>query len=119
MKKFILTIFLMIVTQAAIAEKNSQPPTGQLSVVHRSILIENYNAIESDSLRISMNSGLNGFIEGKVCDSCKEIKVIITPQTKAYENKVEVPLKEAESRIGRSATVIYEVKTKLVSAIRW
>ena len=62
---------------------------------------------------------MHGFVEGKVCDFCKEIKVNITPETKAYEKNVEVPLKRAKERLGRYATVIYEIDTKNVSAIRW
>ena len=80
---------------------------------------EDHNAFESMSLRISMDASLNGFIEGKVCDECETIQVAITPKTKAYENNIEVPLKKAESRLGRYATVIYLVKTKKVTAIRW
>jgi len=58
-------------------------------------------------------------VEGKICDACKKVTVTITPQTKAYSNNIEVPLKQAENRLGRYATVIYEVKTKQVIAIRW
>lgn len=82
-------------------------------------IIETHNAIESASLRISIGSDLNGFVEGKVCDECETIKVNVTPATKAFKNNVEVPLSRAKSRLGRFATVIYEVKTKNVSAIRW
>ncbi len=109
----------MMVAPLAVAGNDSQVSTQKLSLVHHSVMIENYNAIESESLRISLNDGLNGFIEGRVCDSCEEIRVTITPETKAYKNRVEVPLKRAEARIGRYATVIYEVKTKWVSEIRW
>jgi len=80
---------------------------------------ETHNAIESVSLRISLDDSLHGFIEGKVCDECDTIRVTITPDTKAYANNIEVPLKSAEARLGRYATVIYENKTKNVSAIRW
>ncbi len=118
MKNYIPVALLMMVAPLAVAGDDSQG-SARLSTVHHSVMIENYNAIESESLRISLNDGLSGFIEGKVCDSCKEIRVTITPQTKAYENRAEVPLKRAESRIGRYATVIYEVKTKWVSEIRW
>jgi len=109
----------MMLAQYAVAGENMSANAGQLTMVHHSAMIENYNAIEAESLRISLGNDLNGFIEGKVCDSCEEIKVTITPQTKAYENRVEVPLKKAEARIGRYATVIYEVKTKQVVSIRW
>jgi hypothetical protein len=82
-------------------------------------LIETHNAIESSALRISLGADLNGFVEGKVCDLCETIRVTITPATRAYANQIEVPLKEAKSRVGRFATVIYELDTKNVSEIRW
>jgi hypothetical protein len=82
-------------------------------------IIQTHNAIESQSLRISLDSSLHGFVEGKVCDQCETIKVTVTPETRAYDNDVEVPLIRAKSRIGRYATVIYELNTKNVSEIRW
>jgi len=82
-------------------------------------VIETHGAIESSSLRIIVDASLHGFVEGKICDFCEAIKVMITPDTKAYESNVEVPLKRAKSRIGRFATVFYELETKNVSAIRW
>jgi len=108
-------LFLLMVSQAVTAADapivdDDQPMRG---------VIETTNAIESSSLRISLDSTLNGFVEGKVCDFCEPIKVTITPDTKAYANNVEVPLKQATSRLGRFATVIYELETKNVTAIRW
>ncbi|MBL4712792.1 MAG: hypothetical protein JKX75_09925 [Gammaproteobacteria bacterium] len=93
-------------------------PEGKKLEIRRGI-VETTNAIESASLRISLGSDLNGFVEGKVCDECETIKVIITPETKVYENNIEVPLIRAKNRIGRFATVFYELETKNVSAIRW
>jgi len=112
---FLTVMFLSMATQA-VADRN-------VSVVDDSErmrgVIETHNAIESESLRISLDGNLHGFVEGKVCDFCETIRVTITPNTKAYANNVEVPLKNAKSRIGRYATVIYELETKNVSAIRW
>ncbi|VAW53480.1 hypothetical protein MNBD_GAMMA06-718 [hydrothermal vent metagenome] len=78
-----------------------------------------YNAIESDALRIYLDGSLKGFVEGRTCDACKKIKVAITPKTKAFSGRVEVPLKKAKARLGKYATVIYEIKTKKVTQIRW
>jgi len=108
---FLITFLLPVVSVAAPGQVPDEEPPRRL--------IETHNAIESASLRISMDDSLNGFVEGKVCDTCEVIKVTITPATKAFENDVEVPLKRAESRIGRFATVIYALETKQVSAIRW
>ena len=79
---------------------------------------ERFNAIESEKLRISLD-GNSGFIEGKVCDFCEQITVTITPDTRAYENDKQVPLSRATDRLGRFATVIYELETKNVTEIRW
>lgn len=78
-----------------------------------------YNAIESDKLRISIDGTSNGFVEGRVCDHCEDIKVTITPDTKAYANGKEVSLSAAANRIGRFATVIYERESMRVTEIRW
>lgn len=79
---------------------------------------ERFNAIESEKLRISLD-GSNGFVQGKVCDFCEEIQVTITPDTRAFEDNREVPLSRAAGRIGRYATVIYELETNKVTEIRW
>ncbi len=106
---------LMLVMQTVMADDN--PP--RLATAHHSQVIEKHNAIEADALRISLNNKLSGFVEGKVCDACEEIQVKITPATKAFANRVEVPLERAKSRLGRYATVIYEVESKNVTEIRW
>jgi len=115
MIKIFTFMFLSVVAQAVIAAdepivNDDQPMRG---------IRETHNAIETNSLRISLDSTRNGFVEGKVCDFCEMITVTITPETKAFANNVEVPLEEAAGRIGRFATVIYELDTKNVSAIRW
>ena len=114
-KVFITVTFLMVTTQAVAAR---DVPIVDDSERMRGV-IETHNAIESESLRISLDGDLHGFVEGKVCDFCETIRVTITPNTKAYANNVEVPLINAKNRIGRYATVIYELETKNVSAIRW
>lgn len=114
MIKIFTLIFLSAAAQVVIADEpivdDDQPMRG---------VIETHNAIETNSLRISLDSTMNGFIEGKVCDFCETITVTITPESKAYANNVEVPLEQATGRMGRFATVIYELDTKNVSAIRW
>lgn len=71
------------------------------------------------ALKISLDDNLHGFIESKTCIFCRTIKVNITPRTKAYANNINVPLAQAKNRMGQYATVIYELKTNNVSAIRW
>ena len=82
-------------------------------------IAKTYNAMKPASLKISMDENLHGFIESKTCIFCKTIKVNITPDTKAYANNIKVPLEQAKDRVGQFATVIYELKTNNVSAIRW
>jgi len=121
MKKIIQTFLLLMVSQLVVAQdapRGVEIPEGVQTESPRGF-IELHNAIESQSLRISMDDSLNGFIEGKVCDECDTIKVTITPDTKAFDNNVEVPLKRAKSRLGRYATVIYVKDTMNVSAIHW
>lgn len=81
------------------------------------IMVE--DAIETESLRLSLSASLHGFVEGKVCDECETIKVPITPETKAFSGDVEVPLIKAKNRIGRPATVFYDIETKNATRIRW
>ncbi len=116
-KLLILATCLIFATQAVrAAELARSNGAGSLA---SSGFKERFNAIESESLRISLDDKNYGFVEGKVCDACEVIKVTITPETKAFANRVEVPLKNAKSRLGRFATVFYELSTKKVSSIRW
>lgn len=77
------------------------------------------DAMETESLRISLNDDMTGFVQGKICDFCEELKVAITPETRAYEKNVEVPLKKAAGRIGRSATVFIDREHTKVTRIKW
>ncbi|PCJ85405.1 MAG: hypothetical protein COA54_11145 [Thiotrichaceae bacterium] len=115
---YISAIVLMAMMSPVVAADNSGS-SKKLVRSHHNAVVDQYNAFESEALRISFNDNFNGFAEGKVCDLCEEIKVTITPQTKAYENNIEVPLKNAKSRIGRFATVMFEVESKRAVAIRW
>ena len=116
---FMAMFFIYAATSVAEEEQSSDRPSPGDKAEPMVGMVVKHNAIESTSLRISLDNTLHGFIEGKVCDFCKEMKVTITPETKAYEKNVEVPLKRAKERLGRYATVIYEIDTKKVSAIRW
>jgi len=119
--KSLISILLLMIAQSVMAlepPNGVKIPEGVPTQGHRGFY-EIHNAIESMSLRISMDASLHGFVEGKVCDECDTIRVSITPATKAYANNVEVPLTNAKSRLGRYATVIYLMDTKEVTAIRW
>lgn len=82
-------------------------------------VLKTHNTISSVSLRLHLDNEMHGFVDSKLCSFCKNIRVIVTPETAAYENNKQVPLQHAKKRIGRHATVTYDLKTKNVSAIRW
>lgn len=115
----LINIFILFMSFAAVAVESQVTSESPQSSEQRRGFLEIHDSFEAESLRISLGADLNGFVEGKVCDQCETIKVIITPETKAYANNVEVPLIKAKSRIGRYATVMYELDTKNVSTIRW
>lgn len=108
-------IALLAATQATALNKQPQSimPESEQEVM------KTHNAIKSVSLRMSLDDSLYGFVESKVCSFCKTIRIKITPSTKAYKNNINVPLKQAKNRIGQYATIIYELKTNHISAIRW
>ena len=112
---FFTLISLIITTQATAI---SNPP---VSITHQSdqVILKTHNTINSASLRISLDDDLHGFIDSKLCSFCRTIRIIITPNTLAYKNNINVPLKQAKNRIGRHATVVYDLKTKNISTIRW
>ena len=112
---FFTLISLIISAQAAASSTASD----QSIIQSEQEIIRTHNKITSVSLRMQLDDSLHGTVESKVCSFCKTIRITVTPSTIAYRNNVKVPLLEAKNRIGRHATVIYDLKTKHVSAIRW
>jgi len=77
-------------------------------------------AVESVALKISLNEKTaTGVVYGKVCDDCEELKLVITPESRAYQGKTQVGIAQAKARLGREATVIFNKETKEVIRIRW
>ena len=98
------------------AGAGSQP--GAVGKQRRIIMTE--DAMEASSLHISLNERAGtGSITGKVCDTCEEITVKITPETRAFQGGKEVPLKMAQDRLGRSALVFFDTEKKQVTRIKW
>ena len=112
---FFTLISLIITTQATAI---SNPPDNAIHQPGQEIF-KTHNTIKSVSLRISLSDDLHGFVDSKVCSFCKTIRINITPNTVAYDNNVEVPLRHAKKRVGQFATVIYDLKTNNISAISW
>ncbi len=77
------------------------------------------DAIETESLRITLKDGKTGFIQGKMCGDCKLLTVAITAETKAFNKSVEVPLKQAVARSGKSATIFINIEHTKVTRITW
>lgn len=116
--KLAVSVSCLIFTTQLVAVEKLAKSSGNGSNV-AGATAETHNAIETESLRISLGENGFGFVEGENCDSCKRLKVNVTPTSKAFAKGVEVPLKRAKSRLGQYATVIYELDTKNVSAIHW
>jgi hypothetical protein len=77
------------------------------------------DSFESFSLKISLSSDMTGVIKGKTCDLCEMQTLAVTPETKAYQNNVEVPISQAKKRFGKPALVLFDIKTKKVNTIIW
>ena len=118
MKNNILIFFTFLSLAATQALAINNLPDSSVPETEQKI-VKTYNSLWPAYLRIQLDDSLHGFIESKTCIFCKTIKVNITPNTKAYNNNVKVPLEQAKGRRGQFATVIYELKTNNVSAIRW
>ena len=122
MKTFIktsLSIICLILAAQVVAEERLLRETQKLDAGAHRGFIETHDAIESKKLRISLDKNNHGFVEGRSCKTCDTIKLTITPETKAFIGKKEVPLSRASDRLGRYATVIYELGSKNISQIRW
>jgi len=111
---------IILSTLALIALSNARTVnaenTNHVGIVVQTDVIEIVN-----SLRIVLDAvSLTGFVEVPICNAgCVDTKLMITPDTLASENGKKVPLKEAKNRLGREASIVYEVKTKKVVLIGW
>jgi hypothetical protein len=77
------------------------------------------DAIETDSLRITLNDDGTGYVQGKMCDECKLLTVAISANTKAFNKVTEVPLKQAAGRVGKPATIFINLDHTQVTRIVW
>lgn len=77
------------------------------------------DAIETVSLRMTLNDDNTGYVQGKVCDYCKLLTIPVTAETKAFRNDMEVPLKQALTRVGKPATVFTNIEHTMVTRIVW
>jgi hypothetical protein len=77
------------------------------------------DAIETESLRLTLEDDNTGYVQGKICDDCKMLTVAITPETRAFHNNHEVTLKRAATRVGQPATVFINIEHTKVTRIIW
>ncbi len=77
------------------------------------------DAIETESLRITLQEDGTGFVQGKLCDSCKLLTIPVSADTKAFDSGVLVPLKNAVQQSGRLATIFTDLEHKTVLRISW
>ena len=77
------------------------------------------DAMETDSLRITLNKDGSGFVQGKLCDECKLLTIAITAKTKAFNQVTEVPLEQAADRLGKPATIFINLDHTQVTRIAW
>lgn len=82
-------------------------------------MVQYEETAEISGLKITLDSKLNGRIILKQCTGCKSAVLTITPETKAFNKNIEVPLIQAKKRLGKSAVVSYVIKSKLVKSIVW
>jgi len=77
------------------------------------------DAMETESLRITLNDDGSGYIQGKMCDECKLLTVAISAKTKAFDQVTEVPLEQAADRLGKPATIFINLEHTEVTRIAW
>jgi len=70
--------------------------------------------LEIEKLRISLNNSLKGYLLGK-----KNKRLIITPETEAYEDGRRVPLVRARKQRFKQVNASYDIKTGEVVRISW
>ena len=70
--------------------------------------------LEIKKLSISLDDSLRGYLLGK-----KKKRLIITPETEAYEDGKRVPLLKARKQRFKQVNASYDVKTGEVVRISW
>ena len=103
MKMLINLMFMLVVlfAQSALAEEHPFVPH------------------PARALSIKLSNDRTGIIKNVICTGCDFKNVIITPETKAYRNGIEVDLLEAKMQAGKPALVSFNPNTREVQTIRW
>jgi len=85
----------------------------------RQTMIVVEDAIEAESLDVNMTDNTHGYINGRVCDQCKMIRIKVVPETQAKAKGQVVPLKSVILRKGQPALVVFTIKDKTATRIEW
>jgi len=81
-------------------------------------IILNEDAVEADQITV-VGSKTNGFVLVKKCDTCPQLRLQLSPNTKAFFNGKEVPFSNVPSKAKNAITVIYDPKINTVNKIVW
>lgn len=102
---------IKLILGMSIALISTQAVSGKL------IMIE--DAFELEPAVYFLGKNLNGAVHGQVCNTCPLVKVVITPETRAFNGKKEVSLLSKVGSTKKPRFTFYNIKTKKVTRLVW
>jgi len=81
-------------------------------------IINHEDAIETNEI-ILVGTKTNGFVLARKCAKCPQLRLQLSPNTKAYAQGQQVPMSSVPNRLKTAITVIYDPKTNVVNRIKW
>jgi hypothetical protein len=76
-------------------------------------------AIEGEPDTFFLGQELNGAIRNKICDTCPEVKLVITPKAEAYVDRQPTDLKAMADSSKKPYLIFYDVKNNQVTRMYW
>lgn len=76
-------------------------------------------AIEGEPNTFFLGQDLNGAIRNKTCDTCPEVRLVITPEAEAYVDRQRVDLKAMADSSKKPYLIFYDVKNNRVTRMYW
>ena len=77
------------------------------------------DAIEGKPSVLFIARDLTGHLKARKCEDCQEIKITITPKTKAYIGQQAVSLKSMAAKTAKPELIFYDIKTKKATRLYW
>lgn len=78
------------------------------------------DAIEGEPRVIFIARDLTGHLKASKCEEgCPEIKITITPETKAYVARKPVSLKSMAKKSSKPNLIFFDIKTKVATRLYW